>query len=61
MVLRCRIESGLEDNKIFWDKEGKPVTSDPGELDIRVTDTGAEYISELVIARYLILASYWSY
>ena len=51
-MLTCRIESGLEDNKIFWDKEGRPVTPNPGQLDIRVTDTGAEYISELVIARY---------
>ena len=51
MVLTCRIESGLDDNKIFWDREGKPLSGAPGELDIRVTDTGAEYISELVIAR----------
>ena len=35
VVLTCRIESGLEDNKIFWDKEGRPVTHDPGQLDIR--------------------------
>ena len=51
MVLTCRIESGLDDNKIFWDREGKPLSGAPGELDIRVTETGAEYISELVIAR----------
>ena len=60
MVLTCRIESGLDDNKIFWDREGKPLVSAPGELDIRVMDTGAETISELVIARYIILASHWS-
>ena len=49
MVLSCRIESGLDDNKIFWDREGKPLRDAPGKLDIRVMDTGEEFVSELVI------------
>ena len=49
MTLSCKIESGLEDNTISWDMSGVPVRDDLEKYDIRVTDTGHEYISELVI------------
>ena len=68
MVLECRIQAGLEDNTISWDRAGRPVreTEEGGQLEIRsvvmiivmmimmmvsrVTDTGTEYVSQLVIA-----------
>ena len=42
VTLTCRIESGLEDNSISWDKSGRPVRNDDnqGKYEIRVTDTG---------------------
>ena len=49
MTLSCKIESGLDDNTISWDMSGVPVRDDLEKYDIRVTDTGHEYISELVI------------
>ena len=68
VVLECRIQAGLEDNTISWDRAGRPVreTEEGGQLEIRsvvvrmmmmvvmmvirVTDTGTEYVSQLVIA-----------
>ena len=68
MVLECRIQAGLEDNTISWDRAGRPLreTEEGGHLEIRsvvvmmmivmmmimirVTDTGTEYVSQLVIA-----------
>ena len=68
VVLECRIQAGLEDNTISWDRAGSPLreTEEGGHLEIRsvvvtmmivmmmimirVTDTGTEYVSQLVIA-----------
>ena len=68
VVLECRIQAGLEDNTISWDRAGRPLreTEEGGHLEIRsvvvmmiivmmmimirVTDTGTEYVSQLVIA-----------
>ena len=37
MVLECRIQAGLEDNTISWDRAGRPVreTEEGGQLEIR--------------------------
>ena len=69
VVLECRIQAGLADNTISWDRAGSPLreTEEGGHLEIRsvvvmmmivmmmmmvirVTDTGTEYVSQLVIA-----------
>ena len=37
MVLECRIQAGLEDNTISWDRAGSPLreTEEGGHLEIR--------------------------
>jgi len=47
--LKCKIVSGMDDNTISWDVNGKPLKDDLEKYDILVTDTGYEYISELMI------------